>query len=109
VGGAGPAGNDYITYFPYFLFFPDDVPPPASSSSSPASRTATLHRRTTFQPGATEVRMTAASLLWMPRPSSRSGTRRAAALPLVMLAIEPGWDELSCRCRRLQQRARAAS
>jgi hypothetical protein len=47
--------------------------------------------------------------LWMPRPSSRSGTRRATTLPLVMPAIEPGWDELSCRCRRLHQRARAAS
>jgi hypothetical protein len=47
--------------------------------------------------------------LWMPRPSSRSGTRRAAASSLVMPTIEPGWDELSCRCRCLHQRARAAS
>jgi hypothetical protein len=47
--------------------------------------------------------------LWTPRPSSRSGTHRAAALPLVMPAIEPGWDELSCRCRHLHQCAHADS
>jgi hypothetical protein len=49
--------------------------------------------------------------LWTPRPSSRgrivSPHRATAPLPLVMLAIEPGWDALSCRCRRLHQRARA--
>jgi hypothetical protein len=102
-GGAGPARNDYI---PYFLFFPDDAPPPVSSSSSPASRTATLHRRATLQPGAKEVRTIAASLLWTPRPSSRS---ERTAPPLVMPAIEPGRDELSCRCRCLHQRAHADS
>jgi hypothetical protein len=30
---------------------------------------------------------------------------RAAAPPLVMLAIEPGWDAIFCRCRRLRRRA----
>jgi hypothetical protein len=95
VGGAGPAGNDYIPYFPYF---PDDAPPPSSSSPSPASRTASLHRHTALRLGATEVRTTAASLLWIPRPSSRGGTpdaprRRATAPPLVMPAFVPGWDE----------------
>jgi hypothetical protein len=100
VGGAGPAGNDY---FPYFLFFPDDAPPPASSSSSPVSRTATLHRRASLRPVATEVRTPASPLLWTPWPSSRS---ERTAPPLVMSAIEPGW-ELSCRCRRLHQRAHA--
>jgi hypothetical protein len=101
VGGAGPAGNDYI---PYFLYFPDDAMP-SSSSPSPASRTASLHRRTALRPGATEVRTTAASLLWIPRPSSRSGTHRAAAPPLVMPAFVPGCDAASCRCRCLRQRA----
>jgi hypothetical protein len=48
----------------------------------------------------------ATSLLWTPRPSSRS---ERTALLLVMPAIEPGWDELSCRCRRLHQRAHADS
>jgi hypothetical protein len=81
VGGAGAAGNDYI---PYFLYFPDDASPPSSSSSSPASRTTTLPRRTALRPVATEVRTTAAPLLWLPRSSSRGGTpdaprRRAAA------------------------------
>jgi hypothetical protein len=48
-------------------------------------------------------------LLWTPRPSSRGRTSllRAAAPPLVMPAIEPGWDAFSCRCRRLHQHARA--
>jgi hypothetical protein len=109
VGGAGPAGNDYITYFPYFLFFPDDAPLPASSSSSPASRTASLHRRTALRPGATEVRTTVASLLWTPRPSSRGGPPDAprTAPPLVMPAFVPGWDATSCRCRCLHRRVLA--
>jgi hypothetical protein len=37
----------------------------------------------------------------------RRNARRSAP-PLVMPAIEPGWDAISCRCRRLHQQARAA-
>jgi hypothetical protein len=36
----------------------------------------------------------------------RQNAHRSAP-PLVMPAIEPGWDAFSCRCRRLHQRARA--
>jgi hypothetical protein len=59
--------------FHYFPCLPDDAPPPTSSSSSPASRPASLHRRTPLRPVATEVRTAASSLLWTPRPSSRGG------------------------------------
>jgi hypothetical protein len=96
-------------YFPYFLFFPDDAPPPASSSSSSASRTDSLHRRASLRPVVTEVRTPVFAFLWTPWPSSRGRMPllRAAALPLVMPAIEPGWDSFSCRCSRLHQRTRA--
>jgi hypothetical protein len=44
------------------------------------------------------------SPLWTPWPSSRG--RTPAAPPLVMPAIEPGWDAIFCRRRRLRRRAR---
>jgi hypothetical protein len=48
-----------------------------------------------LRPVATKVRTS--------RPSSRGGTRRshlaATPPPLVMPAIEPGWEAFSCRCR----------
>jgi hypothetical protein len=60
------------------------------------------HRHTTPTPAlwpvATEVRTTASLLLWLPRPSSRGGTHRCSAPPLVMPAFVPGWDEVCCRC-----------
>jgi hypothetical protein len=61
-----------------------------------------------LRPVATEVRTTASLLLWVPQPSSRGRTHRCSTPPLVMPAFVPGWDDVSCRCRYLHQRARAA-
>jgi hypothetical protein len=41
---------------------------------------------------ATKVRTTASLPMWMPRPSSRGGTRCCPAPPLVKPALVPGWD-----------------
>jgi hypothetical protein len=55
-----------------------------------------LHHHTTptpaLRPVATKVRTTASLPMWMPRPSSRGGTRSRSAPPLVMPAFVPGWD-----------------
>jgi hypothetical protein len=99
-----------IVCFHYFLCLPDDAPPPTSSSSSPGRRSAALHRRAPVRPEATEVRTS-----FLPS-CGRHGVRaeverpplHAATPPLVMPAIELGWDAISCRCRRLHQHARAA-
>jgi hypothetical protein len=40
------------------------------------------------------------------RAEAERPPHRAAAPPLVMPAIEPGWDAIFCRCRRLRRRAR---
>jgi hypothetical protein len=104
-GGAGPAGNVCFHYFPCLT---DDALPPTSSSSLPASHSAALHRRAPLRPLATEVRT-----LLLPscgrhghRAEAERPPLRAATLPLVMPAIEPGWDAIFCRCRRLHRRAR---
>jgi hypothetical protein len=78
-----------------FVFLPADEPH-HHTSLTPALR-----------PVATKVRTTASLPMWMPRPSSRGGTRSRSALPLVMPAFVPGWDKLICRCCYLRRRALA--
>jgi hypothetical protein len=41
-----------------------------------------------------------------PRAEAERPWHRAAAPPLVMPVIEPRWDAIFCRCRRLRRRAR---
>jgi hypothetical protein len=96
-----------IVCFPYFLCLPDA---PTSSSSSPASRSAALHRRAPLRPVATEVRtpLLPSCGCHGHRAEAERLPLRAATPPLVMPAIEPGWDTISCRCRRLHQHARVA-
>jgi hypothetical protein len=91
-----------IVCFPYFLCLPDDALPPTSSSSSPASRStsASGHRG--------EDALLPSCGRHGHRAEAERPALRAAAPPLVMSAIEPGWDAISCRCRRIQQHARAA-
>jgi hypothetical protein len=62
-----------------FVFLPTDEPR-HRTSPTPALR-----------PVATKVRMTTSLPLWTPRPSSRGGTCRRSAPPLVMPAFVPGW------------------
>jgi hypothetical protein len=105
VGGAGPAvaENDY---FPCFLYFPNAAPPPSSSSSSPASRTPLYTDACTSARGHRGEDNCFSPLVVAPaiEPRWNAPMLRAAAPPLVMPAFVPGWDEISCRCRRLHQR-----
>jgi hypothetical protein len=63
-----------------FVFFPADEPH-HHTAPTPALR-----------PVANKVRTTTSLLMWMPRPSSRGGTRSRSTPPLVMPSFVPGWD-----------------
>jgi hypothetical protein len=97
---------------------------PPASSASPSSRrlsasptsAATFLVTASHTPSSTPALRLVATEVRTPflLPCGRHGLRaeaehpplRAAAPPLVMPAIEPGWEAIFCRCRRLHRRAR---
>jgi hypothetical protein len=106
-GGAVPAGAtracdlcflDFLSAAPPCVPYQRRLPPrhsAAHTSPTPAHR-----------PEATQVR-TPPHLLFGRRGLRAKAERHRAAAPLlVMPAIEPGWDAVFCRCRRLRRRAR---
>jgi hypothetical protein len=93
--------------------------PTSSSSSMSRRRPRLLPRRQAAPPLYTDACSTARGhrgeddrfppLVVAPaiEPRWNAPMLRAAAPQLVMPAFVPGWDEVSCRCRRLHQRTRA--